>query len=586
MADKLRDVPGLLNHPDWEPFNILTDPWVHVLDGETWKTVGLRELIEHAHEYRDMKFEGITYYDGAAAHIFIETFLYRAYMTKWKNLDRAKEAGCFDIGVFDDYVKKCKKDGVSFDIFDLRRPFMQTTLDQLLEEFTTDNIASVGTILPATYPSGQNVTFFYRTERDGATAEDTFALTPEQYFLALIRERLACPSGGCGYSPSPLAQCGPPLICLAKGKNVFETLYMNLPVPDDRDVDECVPMWERYKELAVPKEGYSKNPVPWMFLPMLSFRCAFRDEDGNVTRLFKRGIRYNDLYKTGKDERKFASVLTEGPKETFPYTFIRTYDNGDISMMSIRNTNPSYLDIVSSLEGIEKGWFTLRNRTATRLGEYCGDASDERHLIFDLYGLNYKQTSYVSQYKGQIKLPAKAITDIPIAEGISAYIGSIRGLIGRYALLIDSIYANAKKDWVSSFKRAKTEEFTENIRTLFFEDIEQPVTMDIEQDIPDEMVPDWETKESRANAESKKKKKASKKKGKAEEEKPLNFGISNRAVYVWFMEARDRMYKEAVLCAREIPEYRGDKIGWYEAQDKYFSIAGPKNPDRKETGDV
>ena len=115
-------------------YDVLTEPWITVvtLDGKTEET-GIRGFFEKAHLYRDVVFDSPL--EVYAVQRMLIAFLMDAYSPE-RARDRKKllQKGRFDMDVIDRYIADCRAEGVTFDLFDKERPFMQAPYDAELDE--------------------------------------------------------------------------------------------------------------------------------------------------------------------------------------------------------------------------------------------------------------------------------------------------------------------------------------------------------------------------------------------------------------------------------------------------------------------
>ena len=118
-----------------------------------------------------------------------------------------------------DYIATCRKEGVSFDIFDEKRPFMQATPNP---KYDQDKNLKSPAVLDSTRASGNNLILFDHT------LEDNVVLTPAEALISILATQVFCPSDGQGYFPciNYRKGQGQPLYFLPKGKNLFETLVL------------------------------------------------------------------------------------------------------------------------------------------------------------------------------------------------------------------------------------------------------------------------------------------------------------------------------------------------------------------------
>ena len=132
-------------------FDILRKPWVPVLDAAGQKTeLGLLETLERAHELQAI--QTASPMEEYSVYRFLIVFLMDALRPEDENdIDGLLEAEQFDMEAIQDYLTQCQKEGVSFDLFDAERPFLQTAYVE-----AWDREAKPVSTLDYTIPNGNN----------------------------------------------------------------------------------------------------------------------------------------------------------------------------------------------------------------------------------------------------------------------------------------------------------------------------------------------------------------------------------------------------------------------------------------------
>lgn len=208
-------------------FDLIDEPWIPVVqNGGTVREVGLREALVSAHDFLGVRDPWPTVELGVY-RLLIAVALDLLFGQQDAPPDRYRlidtiEAGTFDptevAGYFDRYRDL-------FDLFSPRRPFLQTPG---LDELETKPVA----LLVHAIPSGTNANHFHhRLERD-------FAVSPAVAARLLTTLAPFTTEGGRGYSPS--VNGAPPWYVLIKGDTLFETICLNLLVPEKHP---GIPAW-------------------------------------------------------------------------------------------------------------------------------------------------------------------------------------------------------------------------------------------------------------------------------------------------------------------------------------------------------
>lgn len=197
-------------------FDVLQDPWIPVvtLGGERC-TLGLLPALERAHELRDVVCESPL--ETYAVQRMMIAFLMDAYTPQWVR-DRVAifQGGRFDPAVFTRYAALCRSEGVSFDLFDKSRPFMQAPFDEELDAGKEKPAANLFHALP----TGNNHIHFDHRLASGR------AFTAAECLRGILACNLFSVAMTGGY-PSSVNDT-PCYYALLEGNNLFETLVLSM----------------------------------------------------------------------------------------------------------------------------------------------------------------------------------------------------------------------------------------------------------------------------------------------------------------------------------------------------------------------
>lgn len=219
-------------------FNVLDEPWIPVvaLDG-TKELLGIRQTLQRAPELKEISV--VSPLEEFSVYRFLSVFLMDALRPKrGSSIKRLLKQGYFDMEQIEAYISLCESEGVSFDLFDEKRPFMQAAY---VKEW--DKEPKPISAIDCTLPSGNNHLHF---EHDCAQKHH---LCFTDIFPKLLAANLFAINGGSGYQPSISSDRGKnPYMVLISGVNLFQTLcYMLLPSSEhDYDLERpgawmCVP---------------------------------------------------------------------------------------------------------------------------------------------------------------------------------------------------------------------------------------------------------------------------------------------------------------------------------------------------------
>ncbi len=276
-------------------------PWIDVkfLDGHE-ERLSLRDCLEKATliqslEIKDARFE----LDNVAPYTLLTLILGRIYKPDSNDKQDMLSRGSFDLAKIDTYISSCEENGVSFDVFDESRPFLQDPVTR-----NGSKVESVGMLDPMMV-SGNNAVFYGSSRFDGLgdwkTAEDILCMTPSQFIASVTRNHMySNASGQAGATGYATAQA--PLHCIIYGRNLFETLIISIPSITDKKLSG-VPLWERPYDMSVPEIMEKYGTLDYLSLALLPGRSVrFHDiENGMVKSITWKG----NLYKgTAKKEPK------------------------------------------------------------------------------------------------------------------------------------------------------------------------------------------------------------------------------------------------------------------------------------------
>lgn len=250
-------------------FNVLTAPWIPVINAEGGREeLGILSLLERAHELQSVS-------DASplvefSLHRLLFVFLTDALRpADTADLIDLLDAGRFDMDLIREYVSLCESEGVSFDLFDEERPFLQTPY-----KAEWDRESKPVTVLDCTIPSGNNHTHF--DHRKGSTVSIPSAAAAR----LLPTVQLFCTAGAQGY-PSGV-NGAPPFYMIIQEDNLFRTLVCGLGTEDDTgNLDDPLPLW-RYKDVVESKKVISDTS--WLMGMLFPARrvLLIPDENGET----------------------------------------------------------------------------------------------------------------------------------------------------------------------------------------------------------------------------------------------------------------------------------------------------------------
>lgn len=225
-------------------FNVLYEPWIPVigLDG-SYKELGILPCLEQAHNLREIRDPAPIVEFGL--YRLLVAFVLDALMsannrpTDVLDLCDLITKGRFDMSVINSYVKSC---GDVFDLFHPQHPFLQVKMEGA-------EIKPLAAMFPAV-PSGTNTGLWHHEH------EDEIAVSPKQSARLLTSIPPFMTAGGAGLSPS--INKAPPVYLLPIGKNLFETIIINVPCHEEQFSGEEPAAWRNSR---IPGEKRSHATV-------------------------------------------------------------------------------------------------------------------------------------------------------------------------------------------------------------------------------------------------------------------------------------------------------------------------------------
>lgn len=204
-------------------FNVLTEPWIPVAD--KWgkiEELGILDILERAPDLTEISEPSPLMRYGI--YRILIAFLTDALRPEIEeDLADLMTDGQFPMERIRQYIKESEKEGPCFDLFDEKKPFLQSTYNEVLDEPKKTSIAK----LIHELPSGNNAIHFEHLP------QDEHALSPAVCTKALCAVNVFCTSGLQG--PSGI-NGAPPWYLIILGGNLFETLVYSLWVPANIEI--------------------------------------------------------------------------------------------------------------------------------------------------------------------------------------------------------------------------------------------------------------------------------------------------------------------------------------------------------------
>ena len=251
-------------------FNVLDQGWIPVVTAEgEEELLGIRETLARAHELQAISTASPL--EEYGLYRFLGLFLMDALRPESEtDIEDLCEADSFDMDAIEDYIALCRSEGVSFDLFDEERPFLQCKHDPAV-----DGAEKPVSVLDVTRASGNNHTHFdHKTGLNGA-------IPPDKAVRLLLATYLFCTAAAQGY-PSGV-NASPPYFGVIQGDNLQETLVHTLLPLESIGIsfDEPPVLWRRTTPIVPKKEIGNTSWLQGMLFPTRRIHLV-PDEAGNV----------------------------------------------------------------------------------------------------------------------------------------------------------------------------------------------------------------------------------------------------------------------------------------------------------------
>ena len=365
-------------------FDILQEPWIPVvtLKGEiVW--MGIVEILTQYPQCKAIQDPSPLVEYGI--YRFLIVFLMDALRPESiEDLEELLDTGQFEEGAIRNYIERCRSEGVSFDLFDPNRPFMQTTVDK-----RWDRQIKPVTTLDYSVPNGNNhIHFNHRRKGE--------VYSPGKAMRMLLAAQIFCTAGVQSY-PSNV-NGAPPWFFLIQGNNLFETLVQNMICQDQINVPfDAPPVFWRNTEIVESKKQVAQTS--WLYGMLFPARRIhlLPQEDGTVAELyFSQGMNYIDPA-NWRDPHVAYWVSKEKRSNWKPKAEIAVWQN----LINIIDTERRCAPQVLS--------------NYRQLGR--GDVA-----VLWLYGVATHQASYLQTMKCTLRLPLGIVGNSTAEEFVQSFI--------------------------------------------------------------------------------------------------------------------------------------------------------------------
>lgn len=245
-------------------FNVLFEPWIQVKDKQG-KTVelGILDVLEKAPDLTEISEPSPLMRYGI--YRLLIAFLTDALRPEIEeDLADLMADGRFPMERIRQYVRECEKDGPCFDLFDEKKPFLQSSFRKDWEE---KNIGSICKLLYE-LPSGENTIHFQHTLESG------YAISPVICVRALCAINIFAGQGGRGYYKG--INGDPPWYVIISAENLFKTLIYSIWIPSGIEI----PIYDLTSIWSNVKDNYQLTYVRGLVWPARNIKLILSQESG------------------------------------------------------------------------------------------------------------------------------------------------------------------------------------------------------------------------------------------------------------------------------------------------------------------
>lgn len=358
-------------------FDVLTDPWIPVRfkDGH-FAELGVRDVLFDAPKI--LEITDTESYNELGIYRFLLTFLMDVYRPKTENdIKQILLKEKFDSSIIEDYISLCLAEGVSFDLFDSARPFLQCADFPNKADKNNNALKSVANLTPS-LPQGNNLPFFNHTSEDSASLSVPVAV---RALCASCVTSLAG-TGDMRYSING----APPIYTIIRGESLFQTLVYGM-IPDNGKLSTSYadppPVWRTSKIIAREKIAQVSLLYGLLF-PSRRIRLLIGDDN----------LIHQIYYEPGFNFIGYDSW-------TDPYVAYRTEKHSNIKP-DTKKENWRNLEALLDCRNTDTGAAPFVVKQYNRI-------ADSERINLMLYSIATKQSAYNDAWKSSYTIPFNVI---------------------------------------------------------------------------------------------------------------------------------------------------------------------------------
>lgn len=448
-------------------YDLLTEPWISVRDNlGQLKRLGILETLFRADELAELTYSNPL--EEFSVYRFLCVFLMDALRPESiEDIENYLDAGKFSEDEIIGYTRKCMDEGVSFNLFDETKPFMQAVPEKDTTKLKT------AAYLDYTLATGNNPVHFDH-------GSDDFGIPFQDIMPKILACQLFATAQTQGY-PSSINDA-PPYFAVIKGQSLFETLCrMLVPIEEiNISFDDPPVYWRRKKEM-----NRDETEISWMLCMLYPARKISVVPDWE-----SQSVKY--IYFSQGSNIKDHSSWTD------PDVAYRFSDSGRFPLRPARE-KPIWRNLTELIDTAGKSSPVIINlfrrmmqdsdtvANVTLYGVETSNASHLEVLIHDLQipvnliGLD-SAVDFINECIAKAESAAKAISGIFHSKELSVKLESIQHtcvqnfyqdcenalwvLCGMVTQVNDDNYTKCESYWVSSIETSAKRRVNESINAL------------------------------------------------------------------------------------------------------------------------
>lgn len=418
-------------------FNVLDKPWVPVirLDG-TRDMLSIRDVLSQAPELREIS-DGSPVEEYSIYRFFCVFLMDALRPEKLWDIKNLLRLGKFDMKQIERYITQCQSKGVTFDIFDRERPFMQSVYNDDRKLPASKPVST----LDIFRPSGISHIHFDHAPNQPAT--------PDKAMRLLLSIQQFCTAQGMGF-PSGV-NASPPYFGVIKGRNLFETLCYTLVPQEHIDIPFDAPqvIWRATEEIEGQKEVKDTSWLRGMFFPARKVYLHPPKEDGLVRTVY---LTQGENY-------------TSKESWTDPFVSYRTTKDGTRAPIRPNGAKPVWRSMYDIID--------IGGNHASYLLTQFGELSADPYVRITLYGVQTDKAKYEDVYRHDISFRRDLIEKAEYVFLLKCAVETAERLARKlWHCLLDA------KTLPESAANATVNQFYNNVERRFWVLCDTPVTTD------------------------------------------------------------------------------------------------------------